>query len=58
MPFNYGFYKRDIPFIVDLKSKEQSSQSCQKKCCSQSRVPDFSVKLKGVIANTIEKITD
>jgi hypothetical protein len=46
MPFNYRFYERDVPFIVDLKSKEQASQSCQKKCCSKYRVPDFSMKLK------------
>ena len=58
MPFQNSFDKRNVPFIVYLKSHEYTGQSSHEKCHSEDQIPEFSVKLKGIIPDSIEKVTD
>jgi hypothetical protein len=58
MPSEYSFDKRNIPFVVYLKRHEYTGQSCHEKGYSEDQIPEFSVKLKGIIPDSIKKITD
>jgi hypothetical protein len=58
MPLEHCLYKWKVPFIINLKGKEYTRYRCQKEGCSKHRVPEFSVKLKGIVTDPVKKVTD
>jgi hypothetical protein len=58
MPLKDRFYDRDIPFVINLKCKENPCKSCQNKCTGEEEVPQSSVELQGKNFDATEDITD
>jgi hypothetical protein len=54
MPFNQLIYKRELPFIINLKSQEQAGKRGKYKKKGKKTIPDFPVKLTGVKSGTVK----